>query len=312
MILDDFLTVNSKGIYCAYGDFFIDAREAVRVSVVSHGHGDHITSGCFTVFCTAPTKSFIELRYNKGAARDFQVYDYGVPFTLGGVTVTFLSAGHILGSSLILMEFKGVRYLYTGDYKLQADPTCTPISLVKADVLITESTFANPIVKHPDPSVELDKLNSTTYPIMLGAYALGKAQRLTAMINQYCPEKKVLLHHTVLPFHRIYEQYGYAGWHYIPYGRKIIKEQPENIIYLVPPLTFNSYFRAKNLIKVFASGWKYLQNRNDMELFISDHVDWGDILKTIDVVDPREIWTLHGDGSFLVDHYRGSRHVKIL
>lgn len=312
IILDDFLIINSTGIYCSYGDFFIDAREAVKVSVVSHGHGDHITSGSSRVFCTAPTKSFMELRYNKNAARDFQVYDYGVPFMLRDVKVTFLSAGHILGSSLVLMEYKGVRYLYTGDYKLQPDPTCPPIALIKADVLITESTFANPCIKHPDPSVELNKLNGTTHPIMLGAYALGKAQRLTALINKHCPEKKILLHHSVLPFHRIYEQYGYIDWHYMPYGRKFIKEHPENVIYLVPPLTFNSYFRAKNLLKVFASGWKGLQSKNDMELFISDHVDWPDILNTIDVVDPQEIWTLHGDGKALVDYYKGSRSVKIL
>ncbi|WP_370450999.1 exonuclease [Olivibacter sp. XZL3] len=312
VILQDFLVVDSKGIYCVYGDFFIDAKEAVKTAVVSHGHGDHVTSGSHRVFCTAPTKSFMELRYKKGAARDFRVYDYGTPFRIGEIQLTFLPAGHILGSASVLMEYKGVRYLYTGDYKLQLDPTCTPISLVKADVLITESTFANPAIKHPDPSLEVSKLNTTTYPIMLGVYALGKAQRLTAIINKHCPQKKILLHHAVLPFHRIYEEHGYVDWKYLPYGRKLIKDEPENVIYMVPPLTFNSYFKAKNLIKVFASGWKRLQSKNDMELFISDHVDWDDILNTVETVDPQEIWTLHGDGKALVDYYNGSRTVKIL
>lgn len=312
VILNDFLSLSVKGIYCAYGDFFIDAREAVKTSVVSHGHGDHVTSGSSDVFCTAPTKSFMEWRYAKRAARNFRVYNYGDPFKIGEVKITFLPAGHILGSALILMEYKGVRYLYTGDYKLQADTTCEPISLEKADVLITESTFADPNIQHPDPSLELSKLNSTKHPIMLGAYALGKAQRLTAMINKYCPAKKILLHHSVIPFHRIYEQYGYVGWSYMPYGRKLLKDHPENVVYMVPPLTFNSYFKAKNLVKAFASGWKRLQSKNDIELFISDHVDWNDILTTVETVDPQEIWTLHGDGSPLIEYYKNSRTVKLL
>jgi putative mRNA 3-end processing factor len=63
------------------------------------------------------------------------------------------------GSAQVLMEYKGVRYLYTGDYKLQPDATCEPMEFVKADVLITESTFADPNTAHPDPVEEIKKLN---------------------------------------------------------------------------------------------------------------------------------------------------------
>src|SRR5690606_41444054 len=82
----------------------------------------------------------------------------------------------------ILMIHQGVRYLYTGDYKMQADPTCEPLQYAQADVLITESTFAKPSVTHPDPVEEIRKLNSTPYNILLGTYGLGKAQRLTDLI----------------------------------------------------------------------------------------------------------------------------------
>lgn len=101
--------------------------------------------------------------------------------------VSFYSAGHILGSAMILMEFEGVRYLYTGDYKLQRDPTCDPIELVNADVLITESTFATPETAHPDPEKEIRKLNETPYSVLLGVYSLGKAQRINALINSFVP-----------------------------------------------------------------------------------------------------------------------------
>ncbi len=73
------------------------------------------------------------------------------PLLLAEWSITLIPAGHMLGSAQILMEYQGTRYLYTGDYKLQADATCEPLEWVKTDVLITESTFANPNVIHPDP-----------------------------------------------------------------------------------------------------------------------------------------------------------------
>ncbi|HQS05939.1 MAG TPA: exonuclease, partial [Daejeonella sp.] len=93
-------------------------------------------------------------------------------------SICFIPAGHILGSAQVLMEYKGVRYLYTGDYKLQDDATCEKIEFVKADVLITESTFADPAVQHPSVSDEIKKLNLFNHNVLLGAYSLGKAQRL--------------------------------------------------------------------------------------------------------------------------------------
>ncbi|MFC6101821.1 MBL fold metallo-hydrolase [Olivibacter domesticus] len=311
-ILEDFLKSNENGLYCTYGDFYLDASRPVKNVIVSHAHGDHISPGCSNVFCTAPTRSLMEYRLGKNAGNHFFTYSYDNALWVGNVKVTFLPAGHILGSALILMEYEGTRYLYTGDYKVQADATCEPLTLLPADVLITESTFANPKIKHPDDITEILKLNTISDTIMLGCYSLGKAQRLTALINKYCPQKIVLLHHSIVPYHKVYESYGFKDWNYLPYSRKMVKNNQQNLIYLVPPLTFNSYVRAKNVVRVFASGWEKLQNRNGIELFISDHVDWYDIIETIKTVMPKEIWTLHGDGKYLADFYEGSILVKHL
>src|SRR5690606_41268473 len=130
--------------------------------------------------------------------------------------------------------------------------------------------------------------------------------------NRHCPDKTVLLHYSILPIHKIYEQYGVGHLRYLPYDRKIMKKNDQGYIYLVPPLTFNSYLRAKNLIKAFASGWAYLQRRHDLSLYISDHVDWLDILSYIEKVKPKEIWTLHGDGKALKAHFESQLTVRIL
>lgn len=148
---------------------------------------------------------------------------------------------------------------------------------------------------------------------MLGAYSLGKAQRLTAMIHQFCPEKTVLIHHSILAIHRIYQYFGVDLGPYQTYNRRAMKVQDgKEKIYIVPPMTFRSYSRAKNVVRVFASGWKHLQRHNQMELYISDHVDWNEILQCIENTEPQEVWTLHGDGSHLIAHLGNSIPVRMI
>jgi putative mRNA 3-end processing factor len=310
MILSDFLSFLPQGLYCKYGNFFIDPQEPVELAVISHAHGDHAVGGNKQVYCTAPTAAFMQLRYKKNAG-NFHITEFNQPVLINGVKVTLFSAGHILGSAQLLLEYNGVSYLYTGDYKLQEDATCEPFKFVNADVLITESTFADPQVKHPDPQAQVKKLNDFKGNILLGAYALGKSQRLIAMINNLCEGKRIMVHHSIMPFNRIYEQFGYRLGAYELYNRKLMKSSQNNI-YLVPRFTFESYFRAVGVKRIFASGWKNLQTNENDSLFISDHVDWNDIQTTIAQVKPKEIWTLHGNGTFLQKYYDPQISVKIL
>lgn len=310
-ILDDFLSFNTSGLYCKYGDFYLDPTQPVATSVISHAHADHAISGNNEVYCTEATAAFMRLRYGKNAAKVFNIAGYHQPFGIKGVQVTFISAGHMLGSAQVLMEYGGVKYLYTGDYKLQPDATCEPIEWVKADVLITESTFADPQVLHPDPVEEIKKLNDIKINILLGAYGLGKSQRLINLINEHAPQKKILIHHRIMPINSVYEKLGYPPGKYQVYSRKLMKNQDE-YVYIVPPFTFDSYINATGVKRLFASGWKNLQaNKNDT-LFISDHVDWNDILQAVAHVEPTQLWTLHGNGTYLKKHFGNDIVVKLL
>src|SRR5476649_2000985 len=172
MIIDDFVAFDQNGLYCKYGEFYIDPTQPVSTAVISHAHADHAVSGNGKVFATEATLAFMQLRYGKNAGRPLQPVIYNQPFLIREVKITFIPAGHMLGSAQVLMEYEGIKYLYTGDYKLQADATCEPIEWVKADVLITESTFANPAIIHPDPVAEIKKLNDIKINILLGAYGL--------------------------------------------------------------------------------------------------------------------------------------------
>lgn len=309
-ILADFLIRKDKAFYCPYGDFYIDPLYPVPKAVVSHAHGDHASPGHGEVYATAFTTQFMQYRFPKPKTTSYRPQAYGEIFHIQGVEITFIPAGHILGSAQILMQYRGVRYLYTGDYKMQEDTTCEALETVKADVLITETTFANPAVVHPDPVTEIQKLNDIDVNILLGCYTLGKAQRITALINTHCPDKTVLVHHKMAPVHRLYEMVGGVKLDYKVYSRKDMKDGVANKVYLVPPLTFNSYYRATNVKRVFASGWERLQQHNDLSLYISDHVDWNDLLAYIREVTPQEIWTVHGDGTKLKAYLQGEIVVR--
>jgi putative mRNA 3-end processing factor len=311
MILDDFVLIDDKGLYCKYGDFYLDPKLPANKAVISHAHADHAVSGNNEVYCTRATATIMQLRYDRTAAKAFNIVTYNQPFNIGKVTITFIPAGHMLGSAQILMEYEGTRYLYTGDYKLQPDATCEPIEWVTTDVLITESTFADPAVLHPDPVAEIQKINSIKNNILLGAYGLGKSQRLINLISTYAPQKKILIHHRIMPINAIYEKMGYPPGNYQIYGRKLMKVQDE-FVYIVPPFTFDSYIRATGVTRLFASGWKNLQVNKQDTLFISDHADWNDILETITRTQPKQVWTLHGDGKHLKNYFKNDIFVKIL
>lgn len=90
-----------------------------------------------------------------------------------------------------------------------------------------------------------------------------------------------------------------------------MKEQKE-FVYIVPPFTFDSYFKAVGVKRLFASGWKNLQVNKDDTLFISDHVDWNDILQAIKEVQPTQVWTLHGNGNHLKNYFADDLFVKML
>src|ERR1700744_5809423 len=107
MILDNFLYFDSNGLYCKYGDFYIDPQQPVRTAVISHAHADHAIAGNNEVYCTEATAEFMKLRYGKNAGKVFNIAGYDKPFIIDRVQITFIPAGHMLGSAQLLMEYEG-------------------------------------------------------------------------------------------------------------------------------------------------------------------------------------------------------------
>src|SRR5262249_6079518 len=142
---DDLLTVTAKGLYCPLGDFYIDPWRPVEGAGGTHAHGDHARPGGAAYWCAAGGLGVA--RRGLGGEARAHVGGYGATFELRGVGVSLHPAGHILGSAQVRVEALGGVWVVTGDYKRDADPTCRGFEVVRADVLVTEATFALPIYR---------------------------------------------------------------------------------------------------------------------------------------------------------------------
>lgn len=295
------LSLQKEGLYFSPGNFYIDPVHPVETAVVSHAHGDHFINGHKTVYCTAGTGLLISQRmpnyFGKKILKSFHE-----SFEINSCRISFIPAGHILGSAQVLIEFENKRFLYTGDFKLSPDKTCEPLEFIKSDVLITESTFGENGLRHPDAVSEIKKLNDLgDINIILGVYSLGKAQRIIQLINEHCPEKKIMVHRSIVLFNRAYEQSGFNLGEWGPYDKHTFRKM-KNIVYLLPPSQAKNFYPQSWYLRAFATGWEHLQANLDFKLYISDHADWFDLLKLVEKVNPKEIFTLHGNGDDLKKH----------
>lgn len=292
------------GIRVLPADCWIDPSQPVERALVTHGHADHARGGHGRSIATPGTLAIMALRY--GVSGDAVSVGYGETIELpGGVTASFVPAGHVLGSAQIVLEHAGERVVVTGDYKRRADPTCPPFQPVRCDVFITEATFGLPVFRHPPVANEVAKLLQARAAnparcVLVGAYALGKAQRVIAELRLAGYHEPIYLHGALERLCRLYEEHG------VDLGElRLVAGQPKAAlagqIVLCPPAALNDRWsrRLPEPITAMASGWMRVRARArqrniELPLIISDHADWDELTATISEVDPAETWITHG------------------
>lgn len=299
------LRVTDSGLYCAPGDFHIDATRAVPRAIITHGHSDHARPGHTAVLATAETLAVMRARMGDGAGETQQALAYGEPLDINGVRVTLRPAGHVLGSAQVVMEWQGSRAVVSGDYKRRADPTCPPFEPVTCDVFVTEATFALPVFTHPAPLEEARKLLDSValFPDrthVIGAYSLGKAQRMIAILRQLGWDRPIYLHGAIMPLCRLYQDFGVELGELLP-ATVAQKASLVGAIVIGPPSAVADKWarRLNEPVLCMASGWMRLRQRAkqggvELPMVISDHADWPELLATCDEVQAPDIWITHG------------------
>ncbi|MCQ0091286.1 ligase-associated DNA damage response exonuclease [Roseovarius sp. M141] len=306
------LQIRPEGLYCPAGGFYIDPVRAVEKALVTHGHADHARAGHGAVMATAQTLDIMAIRYGEDFAASCQVANE--PQQVGDVRVSFHPAGHVLGSAQIALTHKMVgTAVITGDYSRSPNPACTPFEPVPCDILVTEATFALPVFRHPDAGAEIVRLLASVAAFpdrahLIGAYALGKAQRIIMLLRVAGWDGPIYIHGAL---QRLCDYHISQG---IPLGdlrpATIARGQKGDFagqIILAPPSAFAATWaqRFPDPVICFASGWMQVRARArqrgvELPLIISDHVDWPDLTRTITELDPAETWVTHGREDALI------------
>ena len=263
------------------------------------------------MLATPQTIDIMKARYGQACAGHFQPLGFGEPLRIDDVTVTLFPAGHILGSAQVCLDYCGTRAVVTGDYKTLPDSTAQPFELVQCDLFVTEATFGLPVFQHPNPQNEIRRLlrSIVAQPDrchVIGAYALGKAQRVIRMLREAGHDAPVYLHGAQ---EKLCAYYAGEG---VDLGdlRKALDRDKDSFrghVVVAPPSALRDRWsrRLPDPVICQASGWMTIKQRAkqsgvELPLVISDHADWNELTDTITASGAETIWVTHGREDALV------------
>lgn len=236
--------------------------------------------------------------------------------SIGSVRLAFYPAGHILGSSQVLIDNAGHLSLITGDYKREEDPTCAHFEPIAAHCMVTESTFGLPVFRWPDAQQLGEEIRawwrenqSRGVTSILYGYALGKSQRVLSLLNE---DIGPVFTHGALQ--KPTDAYRRAGIDLPP--TKLVSQVPssfdfgQSMVLAVPSAHGTSWVnRFRNRSTAMVSGWMQIRgNRRrrsmDRGFILSDHADWDSLIRTVQEVAPEEVWVTHGFADVFSRHLR--------
>lgn len=271
------------------------------ISLITHGHSDHVTNTPQKTLATEETIAFINSRI-KNSKFDFAKVNYNKKIKLtDNLTLKPLNAGHILGSSMFYFEADGKTVLYTGDINTKDSLLLKGAEPLNADILMIESMFGKKEYSFPDRSDVYDsfagKLKTDLAKnkfIILGGYALGKSQELIAFVNSYLGEAP-LANNLVYANSEIYKGFGSNLGNY-----ELLDHNLSDYNVLVMPLSLINkdlisslkHQLGRDVISYIATGWNY--GRNSNVVHVSDHADYQGLLDFIVQVEPKQVYTMHG------------------
>ncbi len=292
-----------RGIYLPEADLWLDPHFGVERAFVSHAHSDHVARHGVT-FCSALTGRLMRARFGVKEAEDLRLLPMREVYCWEGWEMRLYPAGHIVGSAMLHLTRvrDGATLLYTGDYKLRQGLSAERCDLPKADTLIMETTFGLPQYVFP-PLMEVveqvlkwvrETLDDGEIPVLLG-YSLGKAQEILCVLKPL--GVPVMLHSAVWKMtNELREELGE-----LPEMRLFEASEAAGHVLVFPPSAVKSTVLRKLKIcrTAMLSGWALQSGARfryqvDAAFPLSDHADYPELLQTVEEVEPRKIWLVHG------------------
>jgi len=306
----DLLCMTDRGLYCPDGDFYIDPWKPVERAVITHAHSDHARWGMKRYLCSEESEMVLRLRVGMDANVD--ALGFGEILSINGVNVSLHPAGHILGSSQVRVEHQGRVYVVSGDYKTEADPTCSSFEPVRCHTFVTESTFGLPIYRWPSQETVMDQINewwrankAAGKCSLLMGYALGKSQRALAGLDPSIGP--IFLHGAVQKLTQAYRSHGIR----LPETKTVSEVDRKfdwsQALVIAPPSANGTPWlrRFGDHSTGFMSGWMAIRGARrrravDRGFILSDHVDWPSLMTAISETEAEAVWVTHGYSSVVV------------
>ncbi len=304
--IDELVVRRPEGLYCAAGDFFIDPWRPVDRAVITHAHADHARGGHAHYLASAESHAVLLERLGDVSLQTLRWHER---LRIGEVELSLHPAGHVLGAAQIRIGHPRLgTWVISGDYRLEADASCTPFEPVRCDVFVTESTFGLPVYRWPDASAEIERLRHwwaqnalAGHPSRLHAYSLGKAQRILAALGPPSGwPGPVVCHPAVERLNTAYRATGVA----LPETAAAAALSPADrrqALLIVPPSAaegpVSRGFRSAR--DAVASGWMRIRGMRrrrgvDRGFIISDHADWPGLQTAIRASGASRVIVTHG------------------
>lgn len=298
------LTFTPKGIYCPQAAIYIDPCLPVKRALITHGHADHSRFGHQYYLCTDSAKPVIKYRLGKNI--NIQSVPYGKSTFINGVQFSFHPAGHILGSAQIRVEHRGQVWVASGDYKLEADGISEVFEPIKCHAFITESTFGLPKYSWEPQAIIAQKINAwwrknkaAGKTSILGAYALGKAQRLLPILDSSIG--KIYTHGAVENINKVIRAQGINLPPTIRITQQLKRKVFAGNLIICPPGYLQTSWIKKFPAAVtgICSGWMQDKERKQKTVInnqfaLSDHADWEGLNKAVKTTEAESIFVIHG------------------
>lgn len=288
-----------RGVYLPQQELWLDPWDTKRFAFVSHAHSDHIAPHN-EVIVSERTARLMQSRLP--GMRTEHVLPFGERRTVRGFDLMLLPAGHIFGSAQCFLFADDETLLYTGDFKLRPGKSAEQAEWRQADTLIMETTFGLPRYQFPPTEQVIQQvvnfcretIDDDQVPVLLG-YSLGKAQEILCSLEG--AGLMPTLHRSVYQMTLIYEEFGQTFCKYVRYN-------PDDVagkVLICPPSANRSRMLETIPRKRVAilTGWAVDPNapyryQVDAAFPLSDHADYPDLIRYVELVRPRRVFTLHG------------------
>lgn len=300
------LHINSSGIYCPIGDFYIDPWKPVEHAIITHAHSDHARIGHRNYLVHKDSVNL--LRHQIGNYLQCESVDYGEHIYRNGVKITMYPAGHIPGSAQIRIEHKGEVWAFSGDFKLSSDGISKDFESIKCHAWLSEGTFGLPLFNWEKQEVVFNAINNwwaanraNNKTSVLVCNAIGKVQRVLRNLDTKIGD--IYAHRDIYGINQVFNKQGII----VPETKRLELSNTKTIAnglvlilhsFLGTPWINNLEQYSVGIISPWMSLREERKKRKfDKHFILSDHADWAELKEASINSQAEKVYLTHGYSS---------------